>query len=266
MVRTRLFGLAAAVVAVGVLVLPGTAFAATGSQIASAGQTGMQVSGGGWQFRFVQGTVFGRDGGNFAATQAGIGGSVSLVSTTGVRVLVGISTGTSSHNQPWSPGVTLYHGHTIIATQNDPAANGETCISDVCTPGDSANFPDQQSYQLQLFYNRSLGNVYFRALAASGDFYHGPFPVGTGLSFQVLRVTADFGNTPFDSAGYQNPPAATKTYLTWTKCSLTSYNGTHGGFIGPWTRHHVVLVDAAGGAHAGSLFNSGTAFHTYLTP
>lgn len=58
------------------LALAVPAGAATGPRMGSAGQTGFAVTGA--QFRDVRGQVFGRNGGGFAGTQAGIGGSLSL--------------------------------------------------------------------------------------------------------------------------------------------------------------------------------------------
>ena len=106
----------------------------------------------------------------------------------------------------------------------------------------------------------------FHATAANGDSYSGFYHVGTGVSFSQARVTADFGNTPFDSAGYTAAPSAAKPYLTWSRVGLTSYSGHRAGLVSWWTRSHLDLVDAAGGAVAGSLFNGGTAFRTVLTP
>jgi hypothetical protein len=57
-----------------------------------------------------------------------------------------------------------------------------------------------------------------------------------------------------------------KNYLTWRSAGLTSYSGHRGDLIDFWTRHRLLLVDAAGGSHPTSLFNSGTAFRTVLTP
>jgi hypothetical protein len=256
-------GLAAPLLALAVATPAG---AATGPRMGSAGQTGFVVTGA--QIRDVRGQVFGRNGGGFASTQAGIGGSLSLWAggNRGTVVLVGISTGTSSAHQPWSPGINVYQNHHLIASQNDASVNGTTCTAGNCTPGDSANWPDQQQFRLELFYNQGTGNVEFHATAANGDSYSGFYHVGKGLSFSQARVTADFGNTPFDSAGYTAAPAASKLYLTWSKVGLTSYSGHRAGLSSWWTRHHLDLVDAAGGAVAGSLFNGGTAFHTVLTP
>lgn len=254
-----------AAAALAILATTAASAGTVGGAIGSAGQTGKSVTNA--RFRFVQASVFGRDGGSFSATQLGIGGSVSLRDDTGDVVLVGVSTGTSSHHQPWSPGVSVYHNRTLIASQNDPSVNGQTCINGTCTPGDTANFPDQQLFRLQLFYDRAHGEVRFEALAASGDSYSGHYHLGTGKAFRQARVTSDFGNTPFDSAGYVNAPTAPTLYLTWRGCSVTSYNGVHGSLSGGfWVRHQVVLVDAAGNAHTGSLFNRGSAFRTYISP
>jgi hypothetical protein len=248
------------------MALAAPAGAATGPRIGSAGQTGFAVTGA--QFRDVRGQVFGRNGGGFAGTQTGIGGSLSLWAGggRGTVVLVGVSTGTGSAHQPWSPGISVYRDHKLIASQNDASVHGQTCTAGVCAPGDSANWPDQQQFRLELFYNRAAGNVAFHATAANGDSYSGFYHVGGGLSFGQARVTADFGNTPFDSAGYTAAPSAAKPYLTWSRAGLTSYSGHRAGLVSWWTRHHLDLVDAAGGATAGSLFNGGTAFRTVLTP
>ena len=66
-------GLAAPLLA---MALAAPAGAATGPRMGSAGQTGFVVTGA--QIRDVRGQVFGRNGGGFASTQAGIGGSLSL--------------------------------------------------------------------------------------------------------------------------------------------------------------------------------------------
>jgi hypothetical protein len=249
------------------MALAAPAWAATGPRMGSAGQTGFVVTGA--QIRDVRGQVFGRNGAGFASTQAGIGGSLSLWAggNRGTVILVGVSTGTGSAHQPWSPGINVYQDHKLIASQNDASVNGQTCTAGGnCTPGDSANWPDQQQFRLELFYNRSDGNVEFHATAANGDSYSGFYHVGTGVSFSQARVTADFGNTPFDSAGYTAAPPAAKPYLTWSRVGLTSYSGHRAGLVSWWTRSHLDLVDAAGGAVAGSLFNGGTAFRTVLTP
>ena len=259
------FGLAAPLLAMAMAVPAG---AATGPRMGSAGETGFVVTGA--QIRDVRGQVFGRNGGGFASTQAGIGGSLSLWAggNRGTVVLVGVSTGTSSAHQPWSPGINVYQNHHLIASQNDASVNGKDVHGRrACTDGDSASWPDQQQFRLELFYNRATGNVEFQAKAANGDSYSGFYSVGTGKSFSQARVTADFGNTPFDSAGYTAAPAASKLYLTWSKAGLTSYSGHRAGLSSWWTRSHLDLVDAAGGATAGAtLFNGGTAFRTVLTP
>jgi hypothetical protein len=257
-------GLAAPLLA---MALAAPASAATGPRMGSAGQTGFVVTGA--QIRDVRGQVFGRNGGGFASTQAGIGGSLSLWAggNRGMVILVGISTGTGSPHEPWSPGINVYQNHKLIASQNDASVNGKTCTAaGTCTPGDSANWTDQQQFRLELFYNRTTGNVEFQAKNANGDSYSGFYSVGTGKSFSQARVTADFGNTPFDSAGYTAAPPAAKLYLTWSRVGLTSYSGHRAGLVSWWTRSHLDLVDAAGGAVAGSLFNGGTAFRTVLTP
>jgi len=256
-------GLAAPLLA---MALAAPAWAATGPRMGSAGQTGFVVTGA--QIRDVRGQVFGRNGAGFASTQAGIGGSLSLWAggNRGTVILVGVSTGTGSAHEPWSPGINVYQDHKLIASQNDPSVNGQTCTAGKCTPGDSANWPDQQQFRLELFYNRSDGNVEFHATAANGDSYSGFYHLGTGVSFSQARVTADFGNTPFDSAGYTAAPPAAKPYLTWSRVGLTSYSGHRAGLASWWTRSHLDLVDAAGGAVAGSLLHRGTAFRTVLTP
>ena len=257
-------GLAAPLLA---MALAAPAWAATGPRMGSAGQTGFVVTGA--QIRDVRGQVFGRNGAGFASTQAGIGGSLSLWSggNRGTVVLVGVSTGTGSAHQPWSPGINVYQDHKLIASQNDASVNGQTCTAGgACSPGDSASWPDQEQFRLELFYNRATGSVEFHATAANGDSYSGFYHVGTGVSFSQARVTADFGNTPFDSAGYTAAPSAAKPYLTWSRVGLTSYSGHRAGLVSWWTRSHLDLVDAAGGAVAGSLLHRGTAFRTVLTP
>jgi hypothetical protein len=258
-------GLAAGLAAP-LLALAAPAGAATGPAQASAGQTGYVATGA--QFRDVRGMIFGRNGAGFAATQAGIGGSLSLWAGggRGTVVLVGISTGTGSAHGPWSPGISVYQDHKLIASQNDASVHGQTCTAGVCTPGDSANWPDQQQYRLELFYNRTAGNVEFHATASNGDSYSGFYHVGGGLSFGQARMTTDFGNTPFDSAGYLAAPSAAKPYLTWSRVGLTSYSGHRAGLVSWWVHSPLDLIDAAGGAMAGSLFNGGTAFHTVLIP
>jgi hypothetical protein len=262
-------GLAAALataLAAPLLALSVPAGAVTGPRRESAGQAGMVATGA--QFRDVRGQIFGRNGAGFASTQAGIGGSVSLWAGggRGTIVLVGISTGTGAANEPWSPGISVYKDHQLVASQNDASVHGRTCTAGGCTPGDSASWADQQQFRLELFYDRAAGNVEFRAARSNGDSYSGFFHVGRGLSFSQARVTADFGITPFDSAGYNSAPNAVRRYLTWSQVGLTSYSGHRAGLSAWWTHSHLDLVDAAGGARATSLFNNGTAFHTQLTP
>jgi hypothetical protein len=239
--------------------------AATGPSVGSAGQSGYQIDHG--QFRFAHGMLFARDGGLFHSTQAGIGGSISLIATSGLRLLLGASTGTSSHNEPWSPGVGVYQGKTLIAHQDDPAVHDSTTINGNTVPGDQLNTPDLQQLSYSIFYDRTHGNIKFEFVAtASGDSYQGFYHAGTGLSFNRVRFATDFGNTPFDSLAYTAAPPAAKNYLTWTSAGLTSYSGHRGDLIDWWTRHTLVLVDAVGGSHPTGLFNSGTAFRTVLTP
>jgi hypothetical protein len=255
----------AAVAAATTLALSGAAGAATGPQAASAGQAGMTVTGA--QIRDIRGLMFARNGGGFASTQAGIGGSVSLWAPGGTTVLLGASTGTGSAHQPWSPGINIYSGHTLVASQNDASVHGQTCTGSVCTPGDAANWPDQQLQRFELFYNRATGNVEFSVRAVdSGVTYSGFYHVGTGVSFTQARMTGDFGNTPFDSAGYTHAPGGSVPYLAWSGARLTSYSGHKAGLASWWTRHHLVLVDGAGHASAGPLASSGSAFRTFLAP
>jgi hypothetical protein len=261
----RAAALAAAISAAALAALPGTAGAATGPQTASAGQAGLAVTGA--HIRDIRGFMYARNGGAFAATQVGIGGSVSLIATDGTRVLLGASTGTGAANEPWSPGINVYAGHTLIASQNDASVHGQTCVGQVCTPGDTANWPDHQLQRFELFYDRAAGNVEFSVRAVdSGVTYSGFYHVGAGLSFAEARMTGDFGNTPFDSAAYTHAPASAVPYLAWQQARLTSYTGHKAGFISWWTRHHVVLADALGSAFAGPLSASGTAFRTFIAP
>jgi hypothetical protein len=161
----------------------------------------------------------------------------------------------------------VYQGHTLVAHQNDPAVHDSTTINGVTTPGDSLNTPDQQELAFGVFYDRIHGDIEFEFVAtASGDSYQGFYHAGTGLSFSRVRFGTDFGNTPFDSVGYIAAPSVQKNYLTWRSAGLTSYSGHRGDLIDWWTRHRLVLVDAAGGSHPTSLFNGGTAFRTVLTP
>lgn len=248
-----------------VLTMAGAAGAAIGPQVGSAGQSGYQIDGG--QFRFAHGELFARDGGAFASTQSGIGGSISLIATSGLRLLLGASTDTSGHNHPWSPGVGVYQGKTLVAVQNDAAVHDSTTINGITTPGDSLNTPDQQELTYAIFYDRIHGDIKFEFVAtATGDSYQGFYHAGTGLSFNRVRFGTDFGNTPFDSVGYTAAPSVQKNYLTWRNAGLTSYSGHRGSLIDWWTRHRLVLVDAAGGSRPTSLFNGGTAFRTILTP
>src|SRR5262245_25320233 len=115
-----------------VLTMAGAAGAATGPPVGSAGQSGYQIDGG--QFRFAHGMLFARGGGGFASTQAGIGGSISLTATSGLRLVLGASTDTSGHNHPWSPGVSVYQGKTLVASQNAPAVHDSTTINGDTTP------------------------------------------------------------------------------------------------------------------------------------
>jgi hypothetical protein len=127
-------GLAAPLLA---MALAAPAWAATGPRMGSAGQTGFVVTGA--QIRDVRGQVFGRNGAGFASTQAGIGGSLSLWAggNRGTVILVGVSTGTGSAHQPWSPGINVYQDHKLIASQNDASVNGQTCTAaGACPAGD----------------------------------------------------------------------------------------------------------------------------------
>jgi hypothetical protein len=257
-------GVLAAVVTVAGPATAATAIKTPGPPIGSAGQTGHAVTGA--NFRYAAGTIFLRNGGLFAATNLGVGGSVSLKSTTGKTVLLGISTDTSGPHHPWSPGINVYQGHTLIASQNDASVNGETCTAGVCTPGDSGLWPDRQHARLSLYYDRAHGQIVFEALTDAGDSYHGHYFIGTGLLFRQARVTGDFGNTPFDSVGYTAPPAAVTKYLSWSAATFTNYAGVHGNFRGPWTRNIVRLVDAQGHAYAGTLNKAGDHFATSLAP
>jgi hypothetical protein len=251
-----------------VLGLAASAGAAVGPQVGSAGQAGMSATGA--QFRDVRGQVFARNGGGFASTQLGIGASVSLWTGTaahGTIIQLGWSTGTGAPHEPWSPAVGVYVDHVLAAHQNDAAVHDQTCVGTTCTPGDSLNAADQQQLRYELFYDRPAGNVIFTATAmGTGQTYLGFYHVGTGVSFNQARVTSDFGNTPFDSSGYVSSPSAQKLYLTWSKVGLTSYSGHRASLVSWWERDHVVLVDAVGGAHAGPLFSSGSAFHTFINP
>lgn len=248
-----------------VLATAGAAGAATGPPVGSAGQSGYQIDGG--AFRFAHGELFARDGGGFSATQIGIGGSISLIASSGLRLLLGASTGTSSPHQPWSPGVGVYEGRKLIASQGDPAVHDSTTIDGNTTPGDSLNTSDRQELAFSVFYDQTHGNIEFEFVAtATGDSYQGFYHAGTGLRFNKVRFGTDFGNTPFDSVGYTKAPTARTNYLTWRNAGLTSYSGHRGGLIDWWIRHNLVLVDAEGGSQPTSLFNGGTAFRTVLTP
>jgi len=245
--------------------MAGAAGAATGPPVGSAGQSGYLIDGG--AFRSAHGMLFARDGGGFASTQAGIGGSISLIATSGQRLVLGASTDTSGHNHPWSPGVSVYQGKTLVASQNDPAVHDSTTINGNTTPGDSLNAADQQQLAYNIYYDRMHGNIQFELVAtATGDSYQGYYHAGTGLRFNQVRFGTDFGNTPFDSAGYTAAPSAQNNYLTWRNAGLTSYSGHRGDLTDWWTQHSMVLVDAVGGSHPTSLFNGGSAFRTVLTP
>lgn len=244
--------------------------AATGPAVSNPGQAGFSVTGA--RIQQVGASVFLRNAHQFAPEVAGVGGSVSLQASDGELVLLGISTGTGAAHEPYSPGVTVYsgapyNGTTEVATQNDASVNGVTCTAaHVCTPGDHGLWADQQNVALQLHYNRSQGTVYFQEQTAAGDTYTGHYHIGVGLNFTRPEITVDFGTWASTHDGYLAAPAAVTQYLTWRDALLESYSGHFAGLNSWWMRHHVVLSGAPGGARAGSLFNSGTAFRTYLTP
>jgi hypothetical protein len=233
----------------------------------SPGQAGYGVTG--LKLHALQATTFLRNGGQYASELIGVGGSVSLWdTTTGDLVLLGVSTGTGAANEPYSPGFNVYKGKTLVAFQGQPAVHDSFCTAaDVCTAG-SGNTASGQNDQFGMWYNAGTGNVSFTETFANGDVYHGFYHIGAGLAFTKGEVTSDFGNTPFDQAGYKAPPAARTKLQAWSGAVVTNAKGNHFPLTGYFTTETIRLTGAGSVVEAdpGPLNAAHNGFSTYLEP
>lgn len=224
--------------------------AATGSHVSSRGQAGYAVTGA--RIQTVQARVYLRQPGQYASTNSGVGGSVSLWASDGSVVQFGISDSTNPASADYNPALA-------------PFDSSHTQITTGITAKGSANFPVGEYVTMRLHYDRVSGLAIATATDATHS-YQLTFDEGTGKSYTQARVTSDLGNTPWDSAGYTSAPGSAEPYLAWSGASLTSYSGHKAGFSSWWTSHRVSLVGGAGSEYPGSLAAGGTAFRTFLAP
>src|SRR5262249_34697493 len=161
------------------------------------------------------------------------------------------------HHHPYSAGVTVYQaapydGTAAHLSQGNALLHEQTCLHGAaCVPGYAFNVPDQQSVNLQIFYDRGAGVLKFIETAADGSTYSGSYHIGIGEHFTKAEITSDFGTWLATHDGYTAAPAVQTSYLRWSGAQITSYTGHRGDLVDWWTRHHVALAGAPGGAKAG---------------
>jgi hypothetical protein len=236
------------------------ASAATGPVTPTKEQAGYQFTGA--QFRYTQATVYLRDPSQYSASIGGLGQSVQFWGGGRVYVL-GVSDTTSS--SPWSPNVAVFNNstHALIC-----AASLANCPDQSGGFG-STSYPTGHTITESIFYSQSTGELTFSVddvTASTSASY--AVNVGTGVSFNQVRVGTEFGNDPWSPPTSFSPPAAQTKLAAFSGGQLTNYKGTRFGFSGYFTTSPLIMTGPGSvtEANAGALNSTGNGFSTFLVP
>jgi hypothetical protein len=268
--KRRLAAAAAAAAPLLALALAVPASASTGPGVPSIEESGYQAADA--QFRFVHATVFLRDPTQYSASLAGYGLSVQLWSA-GRVIVLGVSDGTGSPG-PYSPAVAVFDRvtHALVCSTAEPPGPLQCPGTPVSWANGSVSFPAGRSVTESLFYDQRSGIVTATVLdvttgLASSATYH----AGIGQSFKAARIGAEVGNTPWDDAGYINPPAVVTKLAAFSGAELTTYSGSNSNLRSWWVHSKLIMTSdgtSAGDTRATStdLSGGGSSFTVNLQP
>ncbi|MBO0771445.1 MAG: hypothetical protein J2P35_08305 [Actinobacteria bacterium] len=246
------------------LITAGTAGAATGTRMYTKDSAGYAATGG--QFRYIQGTVYGRAVAQYDSVMgSGFGHGVTLTSSKyTISLGVSIYPGDNGTN-PWDAAFSVDNsdgsGHVGgCLAGNNGGTGGVTCNASV-TGEPGAFHPGYIT--LDIYYNVNSGLVTFEAYQGSNTM-HGSFEAGPGLSFSKASI----GTTLADPSTVT--PSGTQLLGSFSNVALTTYSGSRSG-LSSWWEHHKVIATTDGSSkgkvvsYPSDLRNSGTGFSTYLT-
>jgi hypothetical protein len=247
------------------LITAGTAGAATGNRIFTKDTAGYAATGG--QFRYIQGTVYGRAVAQYNSVMgSGFGHGVTLTSGKyTISLGVSIYPGDNGAN-PWDAAFSVdYTAGSHVGgclAGNNGGTGGVTCNASV-TGQPGAFAPGYIT--LDIYYNKNSGLVTFEAYQGSNDM-HGSFTAGTGLSFSKASIGTSLADPATTAA---NAPSADQLLGSFGNVALTTYSGSRSSLSSWWT--HSKEVATSGGTESGdtiaypsNLRGGGTGFSTYL--
>ena len=250
---------AAAALALPAGLIATAASAATGPVTPTKEEAGYQFTGA--QFRYAQASVYLRNASQYSASIGGLGQSVQFWGGGRVYVL-GVSDTTSS--SPWSPNVAVFNNstHALIC-----AASLANCPDQSGGFG-STSYPVGHTVQEEIFYNQGNGDLTFTVndLTAQTTSVF-TLNVGTGVSFNEVRIGSEFGDTPWSAPAFTAPASQTKV-AAFSGGQLTNYKGTKLGFSGYFTTSPLIMTGPGSvtEANAGPLNSTADGFSTFLVP
>lgn len=261
--RSALAASAAITIAIGALA--GVASASTGGRVGSPEQAGYSATGA--QLKTVQTKVYLRQPGQYAGEVSSYRLSVQLWSAKWV-LSMGVYASTSPASA-YRPVAAVYNRTTHALVCNTTTA-GDLCPGTPANWADgSLTYPAGDSVYLLATYTKTTGGIRFAVIdpvmtPPSTGF---KYPLGTGISFSQARVGAELGATPWSTATYSPPQAATRLAL-FPASYLTTYNNVTSGFQSWWRHHKVIMTDSGGATEVApsDLSRGGTYFGVDLQP
>lgn len=248
------------------LITAGTAGAATGTRNFTTASSGYTATGG--QFRYIQGTVYGRSVAQYNPVMgSGFGHGVTLTSSKyTISLGVSIYPGDNGPN-PWDAAfdVTKTSDGSQVGSclaGNPAGTGGVTCNTSVT--GEPGAF--KPGYiTLNIYYNVNSGLITFEAYQGSNDM-HGSFEAGTGRSFGQASIGTTLASPATTAA---NAPSADQLLGSFGNVALTTYSGSRSSLSSWWT--HSKEVATKDGSESGdtiaypsNLRDGGAGFSTYL--
>ena len=91
--------------------------------------------------------------------------------------------------------------------------------------------------------------------------------IGTGVSFNEVRIGSEFGDTPWSPPTF-TPPAAKVKVAAFSGGQLTNYKGTKLAFSGYFTTAPLIMTGPGSvtEANVGPLNSTANGFDTFLVP